>query len=212
MKGKKKQKENSAKSSWSLGKIEEFFDKKIELAKREFNFLFAVSLITPEVEEAFRKTAIDADVLKNLRKKGQQVTEEDEALKELERERRHEANRACIRKFLEIGRELKQSDPESKLFNMSEELLDYLDRIESDLHSLSKYEWKRLDTGLCTYTSLLRGEAKKRSGATSAEKPAETAQSTALGKLGWIRGLLWKLYEKSLKVVVDAILERYWPK
>lgn len=159
----KRQKDNSAKSSWSLGKIEEFFDKNVELAKRELNFLCAVSLITPEDEEAFRAAPIDVVLPKKDR-------QEDKALKELERERRHEANRACIREFLEIGRELKKSDPKSKLFNMSEELLDCLDRIESDPCSLSKYEWKRLDTQLGTYASLLRGEAKKRCEAPSAKQ------------------------------------------
>jgi len=44
------------------------------------------------------------------------------------------------------------------------------------------------------------------------QKPAEIEQSKPLGKLGWIKAFLWKLYEKSLKVVVDAILERVWPK
>jgi len=149
--------------------VEEFLHKQTELAKKEFNFLHAVSLITPEDDEAFRAAPIDVVLPKKDR-------QEDKALKELERERRHEANRACIRKFLEIGRELKKSDPESKLFKMSEELLDYLDRIESDLHSVSKYEWKKLDSGLRTYVSLLRGEAQQRCQATSPDKTAQTKQ------------------------------------
>ncbi len=259
MKCKKEEIDNGAKSSWSLGEIEEFFDKQAELAKREFNFLRAVSLITPEDEAAFRAAPIDVVLPKNDR-------QEDKALKELKRELRHEANRACIRKFLEIGRELKKSDPESKLFNMSEDLLDYLDRIESEPCSLGKYEWKRLVTGLCTYTSLLRGEAEKRCKETSAEKPtekkqdiyptkekgektrlissiniqnfkgilgdvhqsenlqigddaridnqtvpekrAETEQSKPLGKLGLIKTLLWKLYDMTVK----SVLEWLWTK
>ena len=45
-----------------------------------------------------------------------------------------------------------------------------------------------------------------------AKKPAETEQEVSPGILGWIKGWLWKLYEKTLKVVVEAILERFWPK
>ncbi len=41
-----------------------------------------------------------------------------------------------------------------------------------------------------------------------AENPPETAQSTALGKLAWIRGLLWKLYD----VTVKSALEWLWTK
>lgn len=43
-------------------------------------------------------------------------------------------------------------------------------------------------------------------------KAAETEQEIAPGILGWIKGWLWKLYEKTLKVVVEGILERFWPK
>jgi hypothetical protein len=43
-------------------------------------------------------------------------------------------------------------------------------------------------------------------------KAAETEQEIAPGIFGWMKGWLWKLYEKTLKVVVDAILERVWPK
>jgi len=43
------------------------------------------------------------------------------------------------------------------------------------------------------------------------EEPAETKQDIAPAKRereGW----LWRLYEKTLKVIVDAVLERVWPK
>lgn len=129
----KSKKADGAKSSQSLGKIEKLFDKQIKLAKKEFDISCFESMVTPEFEEAYRKAFIDADVLKKLSKKDQQ---EDKALKEAEREQRRELKRSCIRNFLEAGRELKKSEPESKLFNLSIELLDYLDRIESDFHSL----------------------------------------------------------------------------
>jgi hypothetical protein len=45
-----------------------------------------------------------------------------------------------------------------------------------------------------------------------AKEPAETEQEIAPGIFGWMKGWLWKLYEKTLKVVVEAILERLWPK
>lgn len=45
-----------------------------------------------------------------------------------------------------------------------------------------------------------------------AEKPAETEQNATSAK-GWgIGAFLWKLYEKTLKVIVDAILEKMWHK
>jgi len=44
------------------------------------------------------------------------------------------------------------------------------------------------------------------------ETPAETERDTTPAKGGRIRAWLWKLYEKTLKVIVDAVLERVWPK
>jgi hypothetical protein len=36
---------------------------------------------------------------------------------------------------------------------------------------------------------------------------------TARGrKGGWIGNFFWKLYEMTLKIIVDAVLERWWPK
>jgi hypothetical protein len=204
MNGKKEQKDNGAKSSWSLGKIEKLFDKQIKLAKTEFSFLHAASLITPECEKAFREATIDVDVLKKLPKEGQQ---EDKALKEEERERRCELKRDCIRKFLEIGRELKKSEPESKLFNLSVELLDYLDRIESDLHSLSGYEWRKLDTLLNTYGSLLRGEAKKGCKEASAEKPTKTKQDITPTKWRRIKACLKKVVENTWQIFTKSFWE-----
>jgi hypothetical protein len=49
-------------------------------------------------------------------------------------------------------------------------------------------------------------------GETRNSKPGETGRDVGPGVFGWIKGWLWKLYEKTLKVVVEAILERYWPK
>ena len=44
------------------------------------------------------------------------------------------------------------------------------------------------------------------------QKPAETEQNNDPSKGSKIGTLFWKLYEKSLKVIVDAILERVLPK
>ena len=44
-----------------------------------------------------------------------------------------------------------------------------------------------------------------------ANKPAETGRGATTGKRqreSW----LWRLYEKTLKVIIDAVLERVWPK
>jgi len=43
-------------------------------------------------------------------------------------------------------------------------------------------------------------------------KPAETERNNTSSKGSRIGALLWKLYEKSLKVIVDSFLERVWPK
>lgn len=45
-----------------------------------------------------------------------------------------------------------------------------------------------------------------------APKPAETEHNNDPSIGSRIGAWLWKLYEKSLKVIVDAILERVWPK
>jgi hypothetical protein len=44
------------------------------------------------------------------------------------------------------------------------------------------------------------------------QKPAETKQKAAPAKRRRIGTWLWTLYEKTLKVIVDAVLERMWPK
>lgn len=43
-------------------------------------------------------------------------------------------------------------------------------------------------------------------------KYAEKDRNNAPSKYSRIGALLWRLYEKSLKVIVDAFLERFWPK
>jgi len=48
--------------------------------------------------------------------------------------------------------------------------------------------------------------------ASKQEKAAETEQNAASAKGSKIGNFLWKLYEKTLKAVVDAVLERWWPK
>lgn len=44
----------------------------------------------------------------------------------------------------------------------------------------------------------------------SPEKPAETGGNATLKSK--IKDFLWTLYEKTLKVIVDAVMERMWPK
>ncbi|MGB8225708.1 MAG: hypothetical protein WCE45_02395, partial [Sedimentisphaerales bacterium] len=41
-------------------------------------------------------------------------------------------------------------------------------------------------------------------------KSAEIEPAPAKGS--WIGNFFWKLYEKTLKVIVDAFLEKWWPK
>lgn len=42
-------------------------------------------------------------------------------------------------------------------------------------------------------------------------KPAEKEQNTPSAKFLGIKAFIWKLYEKTLKVIVDAVLEKLWP-
>jgi len=107
---------------------------------------------------------------------------------------------------------------------------EQLDSIHKDLNDLYEkvrfVDHERTDTGeeaniaKCQAQAAAKNLAKKlllldelhREQIEIREKPAKTEQSKPLGKLGWIKAFLWKLYEKSLKVVVDAILERVLPK
>ncbi len=43
-------------------------------------------------------------------------------------------------------------------------------------------------------------------------QPGKVRRDVGRGIFGGIKGWLWKLYEKTLKVLVEAILERIWPK
>jgi hypothetical protein len=43
-------------------------------------------------------------------------------------------------------------------------------------------------------------------------KLEETKQDTTSSKGGWIGNFFWKFYEKTLKVIIDAVLEKWWPK
>jgi len=154
MKGKKEQIDNGAKSSWSLGEIEEFFDKQAEFAKRELNFFLAVSNITHEEEEAFAAAPASYDDMTD-----EDWQKEHEAQIEGERQLKHEAKFVNIRKFLHIGIEAKRDDPDSELFQTSKELLDLVDRFESDPSSVNSYERKNFRTVLIRYKELLKGEA-----------------------------------------------------
>jgi len=160
MSDKSEQPNRNAKRSFTVEQAIERISKLAVSARKEFELLRGISLITPYDEAAFKLSPIEIDLPKKNHHK-------DKELRELERKHKHEKKCAAIRKFLEMGRELKRGKPESKLFKMSEELLDYLNRIESDPRSLSEYEWKKLDTDLSTYASLLRGEAER------AKKPVE---------------------------------------
>ncbi len=42
--------------------------------------------------------------------------------------------------------------------------------------------------------------------------PAETEQNAVPVKGSKVGNFFWKLYEKTLKVIVDAVLEKWWPK
>ena len=190
MKGKKEKKDNGANSFRSLKEMWEFLDRFV-----------LVHQITPEEEEAFAAAPASYD----------DMTEEDwqkeyEARKEMERQLKHEAKFNKIRKFLNIGIECKRDDPDSKLFQTATELLYFVDRCESDPSSVNRYERMKFRTALITYKELLKGEA------TSAEKPTEKERKTTPAKRRGIGAWLWKLYEKTLKVIVDAVLEREWPK
>lgn len=126
--------------------------------------------------------------------------EQVELQQELEREQRI----LKIKQFLQTIIKAKSNDPDSKLFRTAEELLEFVVRYESNPSSVSNYEWNRFETILLTRCeALLQTEVK--------EKPEETEQDATFPKRkkeGW----LWMLYEKTLKVIIDAVLDKVCPK
>ncbi|MHC4159829.1 MAG: hypothetical protein ACYSSO_12205 [Planctomycetota bacterium] len=65
-----------------------------------------------------------------------------------------------IREFLQIGIDIERDDPNPELFRTAKELLDIVDRAETEPSSVSKYEQQKFCTGLDRYIALLKAELK----------------------------------------------------
>jgi hypothetical protein len=87
--------------------------------------------------------------------------------------------------------------PDSELFKTAKKVLDLLDEIEVGAEN----RWRELDTTTYTLVQLCRAGCKE---------PVETRGNSTLKSK--IKDFLWTLYEKTLKVVVDAVMERMCPK
>lgn len=161
MKDKKERKDNRADSFRSLNEILQFVD----------NFLVQAHQITPEEEEAYAAAPASYD---DMTKEDWQ--KEYEARKDFEQQHKNEVKFNKLRKFLHIGIEAKRDDPDSELFRTSKELLDFVDRCESDPSSVRSYEGKKFRTALIRYKELLKGEA------TSSEEPPEAGQDIPTAK------------------------------
>jgi hypothetical protein len=85
--------------------------------------------------------------------------EQELAKQQFEREQKI----AMLRSFLQIGIKLKSDDPNSELFRTAKELLDIVDKYESEPSSVSKYEQNKYGTGISRYKELLFAELRKHS-------------------------------------------------
>ncbi|GAH23981.1 unnamed protein product, partial [marine sediment metagenome] len=83
-----------------------------------------------------------------------------------------------MRELLQIGINIKSDAPDSELFRTAKELLDMLDRAETEPSSFSTDEKRKLRTRLYQYKALLKAELKKnaRKGKKLSGKPAGTGQ------------------------------------
>jgi len=83
----------------------------------------------------------------------------------------------------------------------SKELLDLVDRCESDPSTVNRYERKKFRTDLIRYRELLKGEV------TSAEKPAETEQDIPHTKWRRIKACLKKVVENAWQIFTKNFWE-----
>ena len=95
--------------------------------------------------------------------------EEDDA--EINRQLKRKARLNKIRLYFCLGMKLKSNDPSSKLFRVAEELLDILDRYETDPLSISQTELRKYKTGLLKYNTLLEEKIKKHNTKERSAKP-----------------------------------------
>ncbi len=103
--------------------------------------------------------------------------EEQKALAEeqaqLQRENQREQEWDSIRKFLQMGIDIKSDDPNSELYKTAKELQDIVDKAQADPLSVSKYEQRKFCTGLDQYKALLKAESKLKG------KPAGTRENAS---------------------------------
>jgi hypothetical protein len=64
----------------------------------------------------------------------------------------------------------------------------------------------------CTDVSQKQPANSGKAGDPKNQQPAESGRNATPAKYWGIGDWFWKLYEKTLKVIVDAVFERWWPK
>lgn len=98
---------------------------------------------------------------------------------QLQRENKREQEWDSIRKFLQIGIDIKSDDPNSELYKTAKELQDIVDKAQAESLSVSKYEQQKFCTGFDRYKVLLKAELNRQ----LKEKPAETGQKDEGSKI-----------------------------
>lgn len=127
---------------------------------------------------------------------------------EAEREDIREQELFKIKQVFQTIIDSKSDDPNSNLFTTAEELLEFVVKYESEPSSVSNYEWNRFESVLLTrFESLFKAEIKVEQ--EQSDREAGTEQNNIFAKI-W--AMFCKLYEITLRVIVDAFLDRWRPK
>jgi len=98
---------------------------------------------------------------------------------QLQRENKREQEWDSIRKFLQMGVDIKRDDPNSELYKTAKELQDIVDKAQAEPLSVSKYERRKFRTGLGRYKALLKAEMKRQ----RKVKPAGTEQKDEVSRI-----------------------------
>ena len=154
----------------------------------------------------------------------EELAEMKEGEAEVNRQIKREAERDKARRFLQIGIKLDSNDPESKLFRIAEQLLDVVDKIETDPSLVSQVELSTYRTGLSKYRVLLEARHKrdraeneraieKAQETEPARKDAENSTLSRWAKLkGWLKHVAEKGWQIFTKSFWEAVFDRVWPK
>ncbi len=122
-------------------KIRELIDK--GSGDADLNQIRFEELLDEDAQEFADAKPIEVDELTD-----DELTEMKEDEAEINQQLKRKARYDKARLHLQLGMNLKVNDPESKLFKTAEELLDILDRCETDPLSVSQLELRKYKTNL----------------------------------------------------------------